>query len=602
MSKELKKEFKKRIRETITSKANSNNPKTFWALVNKLVGKNGQSELHLELNGNRIRDPKVLAEEFKNFFINKVNDLAKLEENPIESYNPNVITESISFSGDDLQKALKTIKNKKCFGTDGVPLVVAKDFVKCNPELALRIFNNATKKFPDEWKMARILPLHKKGDKSIIENYRPISNLNSMSKIYEKLLLHKLESELGGCEGASQHGFRKNHSTTTAALELQSIIAKIIDGGNYALVYSVDLSSAFDLLRRDVFVKLVTEMTDGLRHAISDFLSKRKFIVEVNGVKSSEVDLRLGCVQGSTLGPRLFTLYTSKIKEVLKVDHFISYADDSYVVVEASTPEEASIMAKEVSRRHIDYLSMIGMKPNPSKTEVVVFSKSKFPIEIEVDIAGSIIKSKSSMKVLGTVFDHKLSWDENIRSTIKKCNAKLSVLRKIRKYFDAAGYTKILTTQFFSLLYYCAPVWLTQSTKRSLWKLVDSCHYRGLRTIVYDHKNRINREKLDVLCQRASPKQWAKYAMATVVMKCLKTGEPSVLKQLIQETIYTERRRPHIGKFYNNAKGKIGRQKIGNGLDFFNAIKDDWLDMDLSNDAIRRLLKRTFFGYLNIGH
>ncbi len=223
------------------------------------------------------------------------------------------------------------------------------------------------------------------------------------------------------------------------------------------------------------------------------------------------------------------------------------------------------------------------------------------PISIDVEIAVSIIHSKPSMKVLGIVFDHKLSWEENIWSTIKKYNAKLSVLRKIRKYFDTGSYKKILTTQFYSLLCYCAPVWLTPSTKKSLWKLVDSCHYRGLRSAVYDFKNRINREKLEVLCRRASPKQWAKYAMATVVIKCLKTGEPSMLRFFITETLYTERRHPHIGKFYNNAKGKIGRQKLGNGLDFFNAIKDNWLGMDLSNDAIRRLLKRTFFGYLNSG-
>ncbi len=65
--------------------------------------------------------------------------------------------------------------------------------------------------------------------------------------------------------------------------------------------------------------------------------------------------------------------------------------------------------------------------------------------------------------------------------------------------------------------------------------------------------------------------------MATVVVKCLKARETSTLRAFVNETLYTERRYPHIGIFYNNAKGKIGKQKIGNGLDLFNAIKDAWL-------------------------
>jgi hypothetical protein len=67
----------------------------------------------------------------------------------------------------------------------------------------------------------------------------------------------------------------------------------------------------------------------------------------------------------------------------------------------------------------------------------------------------------------------------------------------------------------------------------------------------------------------------------------------------IRETLYSKRRFPNVAKFFNNAKGKIGRQKLGNNLDFITAIKTNWLGMDLGDDAIRRALKRTFFTYLN---
>jgi hypothetical protein len=144
----------------------------------------------------------------------------------------------------------------------------------------------------------------KKGSLHDINNFRPISNLNTVSKIYEKLLLTELERESNGLEGATQHGFRKNHSTITALLELQSFIAKKLDKSCIVVVYSVDLSAAFDLLRYDTFDDLVGPfLSDGLRFALLDFLSNRSLIVHVGKESSSSHKIDVGCVQGSTLGP-----------------------------------------------------------------------------------------------------------------------------------------------------------------------------------------------------------------------------------------------------------------------------------------------------------
>jgi len=82
---------------------------------------------------------------------------------------------------------------------------------------------------PVEWKTARILPLFKSGDRLNIKNYPPIANLCSLGKIFEKMVLHKLDAETSNMEGVSQHGFRCNHSTLTAALELQTAIASSLD-------------------------------------------------------------------------------------------------------------------------------------------------------------------------------------------------------------------------------------------------------------------------------------------------------------------------------------------------------------------------------------
>ena len=160
-------------------------------------------------------------------------------------------------------------------------------------------------------------------------------------------------------------------------------------------------------------------------------------------------------------------------------------------------------------------------------------------------------------------------------------------------------FIQILTSQFFSTLYYCLQAWLA-TTSAKLWKIISSIHYRALRVALNEYRP-TNREKIDLLCKRASPKQWSKYCIASLLINCIQNEKPTLLVSFIKETLYHERQSPNIGKFYNNVKGKIGRQKLGNNLEFMSAIRDDWLDTGtaIGPDRLRRILKKTFFAYLN---
>jgi hypothetical protein len=121
----------------------------------------------------------------------------------------------------------------------------------------------------------------------------------------------------------------------------------------------------------------------------------------------------------------IFTLYTSQISSQLNSDGFVCYADDSYVV--KKSVEEATRRVSSTSKIHVEYLESLGMKVNTSKTEIMFFTK-KEEIICEVPFADTFIKSKPYMKVLGIIFDYKLTREKHIHQTVTKSSAKLSVL------------------------------------------------------------------------------------------------------------------------------------------------------------------------------
>lgn len=239
----------------------------------------------------------------------------------------------------------------------------------------------ASGKMPQLWKTARIIPLYKKGCRKSLDNYRPISNLCSMDKLFEKILLKELERRHPNIEGNHQHGFRHSHSTVSAMLEVQNEIANYMDDGQGCIVYSVDLSAAFDLLRRDTFAAQLRNVIDrDLLDIIMDFLSNRKMIVEVDGKRSGSVDVNLGCVQGSVLGPKLFNVYMRSVPDHTVGHKMVSYADDSYVIIPGSKEPEV----KQCLGEHLNYLKSQGMVTNLSKTEAIFFGKCEHDGSIEI--------------------------------------------------------------------------------------------------------------------------------------------------------------------------------------------------------------------------
>ena len=365
------------------------------------------------------------------------------------------------------------------------------------------------------------------------------------------------------------------------------------------MIYSVDLSAAFDLLRPDRFNEIFkSRLSNGLHFAIMDFLINRKFQVEMGESKSSTLPLDRGCVQGSVLGPKLFSLYLSELAHKLASDHvqIISYADDTYVIISCDTATETVKKAESVIIEHIAYLKSLGMTVNESKTEVMWIGGKDAPIEklkIGTDECGLV----NNFKALGIYVQNDLSWHKQAEHAVAKGKKLVSNFKVLRHYLDESQFLKAASANYYSTIFYGACVWF-ESTKAKYKDKLKSLHFRLLRTATKDFQLKLTHDELTTQCRRATPKQWSNFITASKVMKIIRDKQPSELHQLLLRNYFEEPRYPGVGLFFDSSVNKKGLQSIENRLLFMRSIKTPWNNKSpLTNDEICIELKKRFFPY-----
>ena len=189
--------------------------------------------------------------------------------------------------------------------------------------------------FPDSLKIAKIIPIYKKGEPTDLSNYRPISLLPTISKIFERIIHIQLQEYLNrnNLLAEQQYGFRPNHSTEYAAVKLVDYISNKMDDHKILGTIFIDLSKAFDTLSYDILLyKLKFYGISGVEYKLlSSYLSNRKQYVMFNNKNSEFTEIRTGVPQGSILGPLLFSIYINDLITVSNKLNFIMYADDTTI-------------------------------------------------------------------------------------------------------------------------------------------------------------------------------------------------------------------------------------------------------------------------------
>lgn len=484
--------------------ASAGDTKALYKKLNRLLGKTSQ-----EIPNHT--DPSSLAEGFKNFFAEKVDNIRKdivKESESVAEWKADTNEMEVNCRLDhfspitleEIQKLIGNMSNKFC-GLDPIPTFLLKSCVEELSPVLLHIVNLSVNKaeFPACMKKAVIKPTLKEdsADPDCLKNYRPVSNLPATSKLLERVILNQLNQYLAANElyCPVQSGYRPHHSCETLLVRMMDDIFKEIQSDNIVILVLLDLSAAFDTIDHDILLDKLLKDFGICENALGwfrSYLKNRSFCVKIDKALSDFLCLLFGVPQGSLLGPILFILYIKFLQRIaskygLSVQF---YADDSqlYISFHPTTPSELNDVTERVNKCLAEIKSWMVqnfMKLNESKTQLLIIGKplvlQKFNLNMEIQLGGIEIKPTEckgdKWKSLGVKLDETLNMERQINSVRQKCCWTLTNIRTIGRYLDESIKLMLVKQLIISKLDYCNSLYMNLAKKRlrKLKSILNGC-------------------------------------------------------------------------------------------------------------------------------
>ena len=458
--------------------SNKHKNSSIWKGIRSIVNINKTSKKDITLlnaKGVNVSDPQKIAELFNNYFVNVGASIDRKIPKSLKHFKDYMAKIRVNKSlfltpatPHELSDIISAFDAKKTLGPNSIPVYILKISNGFFSKKLCDIINLSFKTciFPDLCKLAKVIPIFKKGDPLLVDNYRPISLLPIYSKIFEKVIYKRMYGylDINNLFYSRQFGFRANHSTNHALISITESIKSYIDKGNYVGGVFIDLQKAFDTVNHDILYEKLNYygIRGNCQKLIKSFLSNRQQYVSINGFDSPKLEVKCGVPQGSTLGPLLFLLYINDLRLNLIKSSCSHFADDTCITYANRKMKSLETVLNQDLNITSDWMKANRLSLNVDKSKLIIFKSRQKKFDnnnISIKLNGSKLDPIDHVKYLGLYLDRNLSWNVQIKHLSNQLSRSNGILCKLRHFVPKKTLISVYYSIFYSHMLYGCPIW-----------------------------------------------------------------------------------------------------------------------------------------------